>query len=85
MGKDICDNFHIIMILKDKIEDAIKKAINSNSLEQLQFVFNDFDVMEKEIKEAKYSGQRMEDRLNDYRSCIEKLGFTRVRKNKFKE
>jgi hypothetical protein len=80
MSKDyICNNHDKIIKLAEQIERYRENDFNNarDFLDEVQSIAWDIRTLAEECKEQ---GISMENRLADYRSTIEGLGFSRIEK-----
>jgi hypothetical protein len=84
MKKDRYDDMlvcHIQNVIQDIIVDLISIISKEEKLNIEDFVDKLSSVYELS-KTAEFKGQKMENRMREYRQAIEKLGFKRVRTKK---
>ena len=83
MSKLICHRHDYAIKAINKIRNNISRTLrfSKDDTEELVNLLDDIDyelyTIIDEIEEAKTSGQKMEDRLQEYKSTIESLGFIR--------
>ena len=79
----ICSRHDGIIRLAKKIEDYKWTRIdNIEEAEKILYELADIaSDIRIEVEQAKESGQKMEDRMSDYKSTIEGLGFVRDKNN----
>lgn len=79
--KSICGGFHKIEMYHQKIYERAKDSGSMNDPAMLQDVITDIlnyvDTMKNISEDMRDCGQRMEDRLREYKNGIEALGFIR--------
>ena len=75
----ICNRHNEILFRVKQIEKELATGKGLGSI-NWDNVFTHLLIINTETKLAKKSGQRMENRLNKYLNCIEKLGFKRIGK-----
>lgn len=85
--KTICQKHDSALKSVKNIHQIINNAArgyrytDNSEVKELLSVLDDIDSevndIESEVLDAKESGQKMEDRLKEYRNAIEDLGFTR--------
>lgn len=82
----ICGHFHRIEYLVDEIYTRAKTTGQDTNPAILQDVITDILNYVQDIKntaeDMRDCGQRMEDRLRDYRNAIQALGYTRNKVDK---
>lgn len=76
----LCNSHDTIIYWNKSIKKDIKAYIKKHpeSEEFFQDTLNCINKSIEETREAKRKGQRMENRLKNYRNSIEKLGFQRI-------
>lgn len=70
--KTLCERHDSIIECLEELKDYIDITESQTGIYHINELI-------KDVKEAKEAGERMEDRLMDYRVAIEKLGFERKR------
>lgn len=85
--KTICEKHDSALKSVKNIHQIINGAArgyrytDNNEVKELLSILNDIgsevDYIESDVFDAKEMGQKMEDRLKEYRGAIENLGFTR--------
>lgn len=77
-NKTICDRHTNIL---DITEDCGRMKFSEEYAEEnFNYLIDKMDDIHKLAREALDDGQNMEDRLDEYRTAIEELGFQRVKK-----
>ena len=77
-NKTICDR-HVNIL--DITEDCCRMKFSEESAqENFNYLIDKMDDIHRLAREALDDGQNMEDRLDEYRTAIESLGFERIKK-----
>ena len=77
-NKTICDRHTNIL---DIAEDCCRMKFSEEyARESFNYLIDKMDDIHRLAREALDDGQNMEDRLDEYRTAIESLGFERVKK-----
>ena len=77
-NKTICDRHTNILEIA---EECVRMKFHEESAEEdFNYFINKMDDIHRLAREALDDGQNMEDRLDEYRTAIESLGFQRIKK-----
>ena len=77
-NKTICDRHTNILNIAE--ECCRMKFSEESAQESFNYLIDKMDDIHRLAREALDDGQNMEDRLDEYRSAIEALGFERIKK-----